>query len=182
MRKQVAIGAALVAAICGGCGGGAARPTTASTTTTHRATLSGTGSSTSESSLTSTTVAVANSDAAACEVLYARLQVVSNAISASSELIAHSINKKQLSGRIAIEREQLLRSAQVLTGGAVPSALVGPNRQLIAALIKFSDDFARAAGPARHGDFRAAVAAMDDEPTVHRILAAATTIQNACQS
>jgi hypothetical protein len=48
-----------------------------------------------------------------CAQLYARLQQVTATISASSELIANSLNPQQLSQRIAAEEKVLSQSAEV---------------------------------------------------------------------
>ena len=116
----------------------------------------------------------------ACNLLFARLQRVTIALQTSSDLIAHSLNKTQLSRRIAIEQVQLQRSATLMTGGPVPEALVPADRALVAALHAFARDFGRAKAPAAAGDFRAATAAMTDRPVVQRILQASTTIERAC--
>jgi hypothetical protein len=62
-----------------------------------------------------------------------------------------------------------------------PAALEPADRQLVAALRAFSADFGRAEGPAAHGDFQAAVAAMGDKTVVQQIIGASTAIENACK-
>jgi hypothetical protein len=116
----------------------------------------------------------------ACAQLLARLQQVALTISASSELIANSLDKQQLSQQIAAEAEQLRRSASVMGEGPIPAPLAAADRQLVAALQAFSADFAHAEGPAGRGNFQAAVDAMGDKPVVQKIVSASTTIQNAC--
>jgi hypothetical protein len=126
-------------------------------------------------------IAIAPADRPACALLFARLQRVTAALQTSSELIAHSRNKRQLSQRIAIQRTQLERSARLMTGGPIPAPLAAADRRLVRALRAFSRDFARARAPAARGDFRAASAAMTDAPVVEEILSASTTIEDACQ-
>jgi hypothetical protein len=105
---------------------------------------------------------------------------VTQAISASSGLIANSLDKQQLSQRIAAEAAQLRQSADLMDTGPVPAPLVPAGRQLVTALHALSADFARATGPAGRGDYQAAVTAMGDKPAVQKIVDASTTIQNAC--
>lgn len=112
--------------------------------------------------------------------LYARLQQVTVAISASSELMASSQNPQQLSQRIAAEEKALSQSAEVMSAVRPPAALAPADRQLVAALRAFSADFARARGPAARGDFQAAVTAMGDKTTVQKIVAVSTAIEKAC--
>ena len=150
------------------------KPPTTTTTTAHSTTAA-------SATTSSTTVSIAPGDEAACALLYARLERVTTALSTASELIAHSVNKRQLSDRIAVERVQLQRSARLMNGGPVPAPLQGADRQLVLALDAFSGDFARAERPALHGDFRAAAQAMSDRPVVQQILAASTKIEDACR-
>lgn len=169
----------LCAGAVGACGGSKTPATTAVS-----ATGASSATTTSDSATTSTsssTVTVAPADAGACALLLARVQRVTTALSTASELIAHSVNKQQLSQRIAIEKVQLQRSAQLMAGGPIPASLQAPDRQLVLGLDAFADDFARAEKPAQRGDFRAAVQAMGDATTVQGILAATKTIENACQ-
>jgi hypothetical protein len=105
---------------------------------------------------------------------------VTLAISASSELIANSLNKQQLSQRIATEAVRLRQSAELMGEGPIPVPLTAADRQLVAALRTFGDDFARAKSPAMRGDFQGAVDAMGDKPAVQKIIGASTTIQHAC--
>jgi hypothetical protein len=128
----------------------------------------------------SSNIRLAPADAPACALLLARIQRVTTALGTASELIAHSLNKQQLSQRIAIEKVQLRRSAQLLLGGAIPQQLEAADRNLVLGLNAFADDFARAQKPALRGDFSAAVQAMGDTTVVNMILGAAKTIENAC--
>jgi hypothetical protein len=170
MRTPIATAAALaVAGLLTGCGhssGGGADPAAHSPTATRSP---------------EPTVTVAPSERAACALLYARLQRITTAVAASSELIASSVDKRQLSRRIAVEQVQLERSARLLAAGAVPAPLAPATRDLVAGLRAFSRDFARAKAPAARGDFGAAVAAMTDGPVVQRILKASQTIEDACK-
>ena len=125
-------------------------------------------------------VTVAVSDRPACAALYANLQQVSAAIQSSSQLIANSLDKSQLSERIAVEESQLRQSADLMQQGPVPPGLEDADRDLIAALRAFSADFAKAREPATRGDFRAAAEAMTDTAVVQRIVAASKTIEDAC--
>ena len=100
---------------------------------------------------------------------------------ALSELIAQSESKEDLTRRIATEQQQLVRSARLMAAASVPGPLSAVNDRMVRALRRFSRDFGRAKAPAARGDFTAAVTAMTDKPTVSRIIAAATTIQRACQ-
>src|SRR4051794_2806071 len=118
MRTPIATAAALAVAgaltACGGgSGDGGAKPSPTASATPAPA------------------VTVAAGDRAACTLLYARLQRVTAAISTSSELIAHSVDKRQLSRRIAVEQVQLERSARLLTGGPVPAPLAATTRDLV---------------------------------------------------
>ena len=125
-------------------------------------------------------VTISAADRPACTQLLARLQQVALAISASSELIANSLNKQELSQRIAAEATRLRQSAELMGEGPVPVPLTAADRQLVTALQAFGDDFARAKSPASRGDFQAAVDAMGDKSAVQKIIGASTTIQHAC--
>jgi hypothetical protein len=120
-------------------------------------------------------------DRPACAQLYARLQRATLAINASSELIANSVGKQQLSQRIATEADQLSQAADLMSEGATPAPLVPADREMAAALRAFSADFKHAEQPAARGDFQAAVAAMGDKPVVQSIVDASTTIEDACK-
>jgi hypothetical protein len=148
-----------------GCGAGAKHTTVTTSATTTAA---------------AAPVVIAPAERPACAFLFARLQRVTIALQTSSDLIAHSLNKQQLSRRIAIEQVQLQRSAALMTGGSIPAGLASADRSLVTALRAFSRDFGRAKIAAGHGDFRAATAAMGDAPVVRRILAASKTIETAC--
>jgi hypothetical protein len=124
---------------------------------------------------------ISPADRGACAQLIGRLQQVTLVISASSELIANSVDKQQLGQRIAAEASQLRRSADLMAQGPVPAPLVKADQDLVAALRTFADDFDRAKDAAARGDYRAAVDAMRDEPTVHRIVDASQRIEDACQ-
>lgn len=125
-------------------------------------------------------ISIAPADRPACAALFTRLQRVTGALSASSELIANAVDKQQLSERISIEQAQLKQSADLLAAGQVPPPLADANRQLVAALRAFTADFARAKAPAARGDFQAATDAMTDQPVVQRIIDASKTIEDAC--
>jgi hypothetical protein len=155
-----------------------ATSTAGSAPTTPGFTTTSTGSSPPTTGPSS--IRLTPADAPACALLLARIQRVTTALGTASELIAHSLNKQQLSHRIAIEKVQLRRSAQLLVGGAIPPQLEGADRNLVLGLNAFADDFARAQKPALRGDFSAAVQAMGDTTVVNMILGAAKTIQNAC--
>jgi hypothetical protein len=172
MRPAVVVLAALVLAGCGGAGKPAARHTPA-----PRATVAATPAA----KPTATPIPLSVADQQLCAPLYARLQRVTLALSSSSALIAQSENKEDLARRIATERQQLVRSARLMSAASVPAPLSAVNARMVRALRRFSRDFGRARAPAARGDFPAAVAAMTDKPAVNRILAAATTIQRACQ-
>jgi hypothetical protein len=168
MRRAAALAAL---AVLGGCGGGAKPAPPARTP-----------APTPKPAATATPIAIAPSDQAACASLYARLQRVTLALSSSSELIAQSVNTRDLGTRISTERQQLVRSARLMDDAVVPAPLTTANKRLVTALRTFAGDFARAQAPAKRGDFPAAVQAMTDKPAVQRIIAAATTIQKACQA
>lgn len=129
-----------------------------------------------------TKVTAAAADRAACAQLLARLQQTTQAVSGSSELIASSMNKQQLSQRIAAEAQALRQSAALMGQPPIPAPLAAADHQLVTALQAFSGDFTRATGPASSGDFQAAVNAMGDKPVVQQIVGTSTTIQNACTS
>jgi hypothetical protein len=156
--RMTTLSVLLVASVLAGCGGGG------------RSAAPG----------TTTAIAVAPADRPACALLFARLKRVTLAIKTSSELIAHSLNKRQLSRRIAIEQVQLERSATLMSGGPIPAPLVSADRRLVTALRVFSRDFARARKPAARGDFQAVAAAMTDPPVEQQILRASKTIEDAC--
>jgi hypothetical protein len=126
-------------------------------------------------------IAIAPADRPACALLFARLQRVTAALQTSSELIAHSRNKRQLSRRIAVQQMQLERSARLMTGGPIPAPLAAADRRLVEALRAFSRDFARAKVQAARRDFQAAAATMTDAPVVDKILSASKTIEDACE-
>jgi hypothetical protein len=172
MRRAVATLAALALAGCGGADKPAARRTPE-----PRATVAATAAA----QPTATPIPLSAADQQLCAVLYERLRRVTLALSSSSALIAQSENKTELSSRIATEEQQLARSAQLMAAATVPAPLSAVNARMVRALRRFSRDFHRAKAPAARGDFPAAVAAMTDKPAVDRILAAATTIQRACQ-
>ena len=157
------LAAAVVVAGCGADAKHTSPPTTTATSTAGRA-----------------PIVIAPAERPACALLFARLQRVTVALQTSSDLIAHSLNKKQLARRIAIEQVQLQRSAALMTGGPVPAALVPADRNLVSALRAFSRDFGRAKIAAARGDFRAATTAMGDAGVVQQILAASKTIETAC--
>jgi hypothetical protein len=167
MRRALVVAAALVAAGCGGGGPPSAEMSTPSPS--PRAPAS------------ATPIPLTAADRQLCAPLYARLQRVTIALSASSELIAQSTDKQDLARRIATERQQLARSARLMAAATVPPPLSAVNDRLVRALRAFSRDFRRARAPAAKGDFAAAVTAMTDKAAVNRILAAATTIQRACR-
>jgi hypothetical protein len=162
----------------------AANPATKTKTTTGSTPATAGSTPTTTGSIATTTgssnIRLAPADAPACALLLVRIQRVTTALGTASELIAHSLNKQQLSQRIAIEKVQLRRSAQLLLGGAIPQQLEAADRNLVLGLNAFADDFARAQKPALRGDFSAAVRAMGDTTVVNMILGAAKTIENAC--
>ena len=148
--------------------------------------LAGCGSDSPAAPAATTTATTAElggspADREACARIFSRLQRVTLALETSSELIAHSVNKAELSRRIAVERVQLERSARLMSSGLVPARLTTANRNLIAALRALARDFERAEKPAARGDFQAAVDALTDRPIVRRIVAASKTIEGACR-
>jgi hypothetical protein len=128
-----------------------------------------------------TSPSVAVTDDPACPRLFARLQAVSAAIQGSSDLLANSLDKTQLAGRIADEQAQLGHAAELMAQRPIPAALRSTDRELVTALRAFTADFERAREPAAHGDFAAAAAAMTDRAAVQRIVAGAQAIEDACQ-
>jgi hypothetical protein len=161
--------AVAVLALIAGCGGGSKSSSSTPTSPTDATTTAATNPT------------ISPSERPACAVLFARLQRVSVALQSSAELIAHSVNRRQLSKRIGIEEVQLQRSAQLMTGGPIPASLQATDRELVEALRGFGRAFARARAPAQRGDFRAATDAMTDAPDIQRILATSKTIENACR-
>jgi hypothetical protein len=159
MRSAVLLALALVA-----CGGSAAAPDPTATR-----------------SPVASAPTVAPQEQAACDALYARLQLVGKALSSSSELLTQSLNPKQLSAKIASEQEQLERSAKLMDAAVVPAPLVADNSKLVKALRQYAHDFAGAKAPARKGDFQAAAQAMTDQAAVNDILAAAKAIEATCK-
>jgi hypothetical protein len=172
MRRLAAALAALALAGCGGSDKPAARHTPAPEATV---------AATATAKPTATPIPLSAADQQLCVPLYARLQRVTLALGSSSELIAQSESKEELATRIATEEQQLQRSARLMAAATVPAPLSAVNARMVRALRAFSRDFRRAKAPAARGDFQAAVTAMTDKPAVNRILAAATTIQHACQ-
>lgn len=116
----------------------------------------------------------------ACASLYTRLQQVTAVLNAGSELIASSVNKTELGRRIAGEQQQLSQSAELMARGPVPARVRDADRHLVAALRLLAGDFGRAAAAAARGDLRAAAAAMRDDATVRRIVAASKSIEDTC--
>ena len=162
----LAAAALVLTAAVAGCGG---------TGSPHQASATGPASRPAHGKVT-----ISPADGPACTQLLARLQQVALAISASSELIANSLNKQELSQRIAAEATRLRQSAELMGEGPIPVPLTAADRQLVTALRAFGDDFVRAKSPASRGDFQAAVDAMGDKPAVQEIIGASTTIQKAC--
>jgi hypothetical protein len=163
MRIAVLLALALVA-----CGGSADKPDATATPATTRTPVA-------------SAPTVAPQDQPACDALYARLQRVGTALSASSELLTQSLNPKELSGKIATEQAQLERSATLMDAAVVPAPLAADNRKLVKALRRYAHDFAGARAPARKGDFQAAAQAMTDQDAVNAILAAAKAIEATCR-
>jgi hypothetical protein len=161
MRSAVPLALALTLAACGG---------SANKDKPSAATPAATASPT-----------VAPADQAACAALYARLQRVGVALSSSSELLTRSVDRKDLSAKIATEQEQLERSARLMDSAVVPEPLVADNRKLVNALRRYARDFAGAKAPARRGDFQAAVEAMTDQSAVNDVFAAAKAIEATCR-
>jgi hypothetical protein len=159
MRFAVLLALALVA-----CGGSATKPDATATRTP-----------------VASAPTVAPADQAACAALYARLQRVGVALSSSSELLTQSLDKKELSGKIATEQHQLERSAKLMDAAVVPGPLVADNRKLVNALRRYARDFAAARAPASKGDFQAAAQAMTDQSAVNDVLAAAKAIEATCR-
>jgi len=139
------------------------------------------GSAAASPSVSAGRVAIAAADRSACAQLLFRLQQVTVVISASSELIASSLDRQQLSQRIADEATQLRRAADLMAQGPVPAALVKADQDLVAALRTFAGDFDRANDAAVRGDLSAAVTAMRDDAALQRIVGASQTIENSCQ-
>jgi hypothetical protein len=119
-------------------------------------------------------------DRTACAQLLGRLTQVTQTISAGSELLTNSLDKQQLSQRIADQTTLLRQAADLMAQGLVPPRLAAADRDLVAALHTFADDFNRAAGAANQGDLSAAAGAMNDEATVQRIVDASDTIEEIC--
>lgn len=126
-------------------------------------------------------VSISAADRAACAQLLGRLEQVTLAISASSELIANSTDTRQLRQRIGEEAAQLRQAADLMAQGPAPAPLLKADQDLVAALRTFTDDFNRANEAAARGDLRAAGDAMRDEAAVQRIVAASTTIEDSCR-
>ena len=169
MTRSVATAAAVTAAaaaLAAGCGssGGSANPTT-----------------TPAPAKTTAPVALTGVDRSACAVLLAQLQRVTLAITSSSELVAHSVNKSQLVRRIAIEQQQLVRSAELIVGSPAPASLAAAHGDLVQALVAYSRDFARAHAAAVEGDYKGASTAMADAPVARRIVRDSKKISSACR-
>jgi len=135
---------------------------------------------TKTSATASTSVAIAAADRPACAQLFERLQQVSAALQASSELIATSLGTQQLSDRIAVEEDQLRQSARLIADSPVPAPLTPTAHKLVTALQTYTDDFARAKTPAARGDFQGAADAMTDHAAVQQIVDSSTAIETAC--
>jgi hypothetical protein len=154
--------------------GGKSRPAATPASTKAAATAGATPTATSAK------VAIDPQDQAACQALYARLQRVTTALSSASELVASATDPKDLVKKIATEKEQFDRSAQLMDAAVVPQPLAQANRRLVAALRQYAQGFAKAEAPAKQGDFQSAAQAMTDKDAVTRIVASAQKIQDTC--
>jgi hypothetical protein len=163
---SVAAATAAAAVLASGCGssGGSATPATTPAPAT-----------------TTAPVAVTGARAGACVALLTQLQRVTLAITLSSELVAHSVNKGQLVRRIGIEQQQLVRSAELIVGSPVPASLAAARGDLVQALVAYSRDFARAHAAAAKGDYKGASTAMSDAPVARRIVRDSKTISSSCR-
>src|SRR3954447_11117380 len=130
----------LVALAVTGCGGGktAAPPTTA--------TSAGTTTAPAPKPFTSVL------DIAACNELEAKIQIVSQLVSSSVEVMTQSVHPKQLAKRAGATRDNLLYAAHVLAQIVVPKSLVQAQQNLTAGLRQFAADFGRAQTSVRHGN------------------------------
>jgi hypothetical protein len=174
-RRAAAVAVTTLASAVAACGGGAKPSATGTPTVAATAAAAAAKPTTAPPK-----IAIARQDLPACAGLFARLQRVTVALSSSSELIAQSVDKNDLSRRIETEQQQLERSARLMDAAVVPLPLAAANRRLVAALRAFARDFARAKSPAQHGDLPGAVAAMTDQGAVNRVLSAAKAIEDAC--
>jgi transglutaminase/protease-like cytokinesis protein 3 len=163
--------ALLLALVLAACGGSSKPPATPAPTK---------AAATPTSTATSAKVPIGSQDQAACAALYARLQRVTVALSSASELIASSVDPKDLSAKIKTEQTQFERSAQLMDSAVVPKPLASANRKLVAALERYAHGFEKAEAPAQRGDFQAAVQAMTDQEVVNTIVASAKTIEDTC--
>src|SRR4051794_12858223 len=158
MRRAAVL---LAVAALAGCGSGARRAAPPPTTTV---------------TTSATTTTATQPLPPACTLLFARLQRVTAAVQASSELIARSNNKAQLAERIRIEQVQLGRAADLLEAGSVPSSIAPVNADLVAALRRFARDFGAARAPAAGGGFAPPSQGMTDPLALRRLAAAGAKI------
>ena len=161
----------LLAIALAGCGGGskAAAPPTPATTA---------GTTTAPAPKPFTSVL----DIAACNELESRIQVVSQLVSASVEVMTQSVHPKQLAKRAGDTRDNLLYAAHVLAQIVVPKSLVHAQQSLTAGLRQFAADFGRAQTSVRHNNLAKAARQLVDKPALAKVSAAAGTIDRACRA
>src|SRR4051812_37293776 len=121
-------------------------------------------------------------DIAACNELEAKIQIVSQLVSSSVEVMTQSVHPKQLAKRAGATRDNLLYAAHVLAQIVVPKSLVQAQQNLTAGLRQFAADFGRAQTSVRHGNIARAARQLVDKPALAKVTAATGTIDRACRA
>jgi hypothetical protein len=158
----------LIALALAGCGGGkaAAPPTTA----------------TSAAATPAPKPFTSVLDIAACNELEAKIQIVSQLVSSSVEVMTQSVHPKELAKRAGDTRDNLLYAAHVLAQIVVPKSLVQAQQKLTAGLRRFAADFGRAQTSVRHNKIARAARQLVDKPALATVTAATGTIDRACRA
>jgi hypothetical protein len=161
----------LLALALAGCGGGksAAPPTTATSAGTTTA-------APAPKPFTSVL------DIAACNELETKIQIVSQLVSSSVEVMTQSVHPKQLAKRAGDTRDNLIYAAHVLAQIVVPKSLVQAQQGLTAGLRQFAADFGRAQTSVRHDNIARAARQLVDKPALAKVTAATGTIDRACRA
>jgi hypothetical protein len=167
MRRSAVL--VLLALALAGCGGKtAALPTTATSV----------GTTTASTPKPFTSVL----DIAACNELETKIQIVSQLVSSSVEVMTQSVHPKQLAKRAGDTRDNLLYAAHVLAQIVVPKSLVQAQQELTAGLRQFAADFGRAQTSVRHKNIARAARQLVDKAALARVTAATGTIDRACRA
>jgi hypothetical protein len=121
-------------------------------------------------------------DIAACNELETKIQIVSQLVSSSVEVMTQSVHPKELAKRAGATRDNLLYAAHVLAQIVVPKSLVQAQQNLTAGLRQFAADFGRAQTSVRHDNIARAARQLVDKPALAKVTAATGTIDRACRA